>query len=65
MEKEVLFMYTFIENIENEKHDEFVKNHPLCSLLQSSSWAKIKDNWDHKIIGVYKKLSSKSLFEEG
>lgn len=46
-------MYTFIENIENEKHDEFVKNHPLCSLLQSSSWAKIKDNWDHRIVGVY------------
>ena len=47
-------MYTFKTNISNETHDNFVMNHPLCSLLQSSSWAKIKDNWDHQIVGIYK-----------
>lgn len=45
-------MYIFKENIEPQKHDEFVKNHPLCALLQSSSWASVKDNWDHEIVGV-------------
>ena len=57
-------MYTFIENIENEKHDEFVKNHPLCSLLQSSSWANIKDNWDHRIVGVYENDELVKISEE-
>lgn len=46
-------MLKFCENIREDEHDSFVKNHPLCSLLQSSSWAKIKDNWDHRIVGVY------------
>lgn len=46
-------MYRFKENIETNIHDEFVKNHYLCNLLQSSSWAKVKENWDHKIVGVY------------
>lgn len=46
-------MYTFKTNIDKKQHDEFVKQHPLCNLLQSSSWAKIKDNWDHQIVGVY------------
>lgn len=46
-------MYRFDENIETAKHDEFVSAHPLCNLLQSSSWAKVKDNWRSKIVGVY------------
>lgn len=46
-------MYRFDENIETVKHDEFVAAHPLCNLLQSSSWAKVKDNWSSKIVGVY------------
>lgn len=45
-------MFIFKENIEPNQHDEFVKNHPLCALLQSSSWASVKDNWDHAIVGV-------------
>ena len=45
-------MFIFRENIEPREHDEFVKNHPLCALLQSSSWASVKDNWDHAIVGV-------------
>ena len=46
-------MYQFKVNVSAKEHDEFVKNHPLCNLLQSSDWAKVKDNWDHKIVGVY------------
>lgn len=46
-------MYQFKVNISNEQHDAFVKTHPLCNLLQSSSWAKVKDNWKHEIVGVY------------
>lgn len=40
-------------NVDKEKHDLFVKQHPLCNLLQSSSWAKVKENWDSQIVGVY------------
>ena len=46
-------MYQFKIGIDPKEHDEFVKTHPLCNLLQSSSWAKIKANWDHEIVGVY------------
>jgi len=42
----------FSTSITPKEHDEFVKNHPLCNLLQSSDWAKVKDNWDHAIVGV-------------
>ncbi|GFH41712.1 UDP-N-acetylmuramoylpentapeptide-lysine N(6)-alanyltransferase MurM [Lactococcus hodotermopsidis] len=34
------------------EHDEFVGKNPLNHLLQSSTWAKVKDNWDSKIVGV-------------
>ena len=46
-------MYQFKENIPASEHDAFIKTHPLCNLLQSSDWAKVKDNWGHKIVGVY------------
>ncbi|NCC55982.1 MAG: peptidoglycan bridge formation glycyltransferase FemA/FemB family protein, partial [Erysipelotrichia bacterium] len=46
-------MYRFDENIKANVHDEFVSKHPLCNLLQSSSWAKVKYNWASKIVGVY------------
>lgn len=42
----------FITDITPQEHDEFVKAHPLCNLLQSSRWAQVKDNWDHAIVGV-------------
>ncbi|MCF0232409.1 MAG: peptidoglycan bridge formation glycyltransferase FemA/FemB family protein, partial [Enterococcus sp.] len=48
-------MYTFKIGIPAEVHDTFVKNHPLCNLLQSSSWSKVKDNWGSEIVGVYEK----------
>ena len=45
-------MYHFVAKIEASKHDAFVKAHPLSNLLQSSAWAKVKDNWEHEIVGV-------------
>lgn len=45
-------MYTFITNINNKTHDNFVAKEPICNLLQSSSWAKVKDNWLNTIVGV-------------
>lgn len=42
----------FIIDIDPKEHDDFVKQHPLSNLLQSSNWAKVKDNWDQRIVGV-------------
>lgn len=42
----------FVIGIDPNEHDAFVKQHSLSNLLQSSNWAKVKDNWDHKIVGV-------------
>lgn len=43
----------FVEHIQPEVHDAFVKQHPLCNLLQSSSWGKVKENWGYELVGVY------------
>lgn len=40
-------------NIDGKLHDEFVKNNQLNHLLQSSTWAKVKDNWGSQIAGVF------------
>ena len=46
-------MYNYKIGITAEEHDEFVKNSPQTNLLQSSDWAKIKDNWGNERLGVY------------
>lgn len=46
-------MFRFVANVSADEHDEFVKKSVYCNLLQSSSWAKIKNNWGHEIVGVY------------
>ncbi|MDR0299421.1 MAG: aminoacyltransferase [Streptococcaceae bacterium] len=35
-----------------EKHDEFVKSSSQADLLQSSNWAKVKDNWGSEVVSV-------------
>lgn len=45
-------MYRFVEQVDPKEHDAFIAAHPLCNLLQTSDWAKVKDNWDHAIVGV-------------
>ncbi|MGT2799378.1 aminoacyltransferase [Streptococcus marmotae] len=46
-------MYTYKIGIPAEEHDRFVKQHPQNNLLQSSSWAKVKDNWGNERVGFY------------
>ena len=38
--------------VDAKAHDEFVKQSPLNHLLQSSTWAEVKDNWASQIVGV-------------
>lgn len=56
-------MFKFVNHINEKTHDDFVKQSEYCTLLQSSSWAKVKQNWNHEIVGVYEneKLVASSL----
>lgn len=45
-------MYCFLEQVDPGQHDAFVQTNAMCNLLQSASWAKVKENWDHAIVGV-------------
>ena len=47
-------MFSFKIGISAKEHDDFVSHHPQINLLQSSSWAKIKDNWENERLGFYK-----------
>lgn len=47
-------MYTYKIGISAQEHDDFVKQSSQTNLLQSASWAKVKDNWDNERIGFYK-----------
>ncbi|MDN5016787.1 aminoacyltransferase [Streptococcus sp. SI1] len=47
-------MYTYKIGISVQAHDDFVKQSSQTNLLQSASWAKVKDNWDNERIGFYK-----------
>lgn len=38
-------MYTYKVNSDIQEYDQFVMQHSQANLLQSSSWAIIKDNW--------------------
>lgn len=50
----IRLMYTYKIGISEEEHDQFVLSHPLATLLQSSQWAKVKDNWKHELLGFYR-----------
>ena len=47
-------MYTYKIGISAQEHDDFVKQSSQTNLLQSASWAKVKDNWDNERIGFYR-----------
>ena len=47
-------MYTYKIGISAQEHDDFIKASSQTNLLQSASWAKVKDNWDNERIGFYK-----------
>lgn len=46
-------MYTYKIGIPAEEHDRFVQESPQTNLLQSASWAHVKDNWKSERIGFY------------
>lgn len=46
-------MYSYKVGIPAQEHDAFAKASQQTNLLQSSNWAKIKDNWDNERIGIY------------
>ena len=46
-------MYHYQLGISTTEHDEFVIQSNQTNLLQSSSWAKIKDNWGNERVGFY------------
>ena len=46
-------MYHYQLGISATEHDAFVIQSDQTNLLQSSSWAKIKDNWGHERVGFY------------
>ena len=57
-------MYTYKIGIDKKTHDDFVKDSNLTNLLQSSSWADVKDNWGHELIGFFdgdKQVASASI----
>lgn len=47
-------MYSYKTGLPAKEHDDFVKASNQTNLLQSSSWAQIKDNWGNERIGFYK-----------
>ncbi|TWT10440.1 aminoacyltransferase [Streptococcus sp. sy004] len=47
-------MFSYKIGISQDEHDTFVQNHPQANLLQSSKWAKIKDNWGNQRVGFYR-----------
>ena len=46
-------MYTYKTGLSTSEHDRFVIDSPQTNLLQSSSWAKIKDSWGNDRLGFY------------
>ena len=46
-------MYRYQIGIPTLEYDQFVKEHELANVLQSSAWEKVKSDWDHERFGVY------------
>lgn len=46
-------MFTYKVGIKKDEHDSFVESSPLVCLLQSSTWGKVKNNWENELIGFY------------
>jgi len=46
-------MFRYQLGIPLSEYDDFVKEHPMVNLLQSSAWEKVKSDWNHERLGVY------------
>lgn len=42
----------FLNNIENEKYTQFIKNHPLGNMMQAIEWSIIKNTWGAERVAV-------------
>ncbi len=45
--------YSFKTKIPRKQYDDFVKNFPSTTFMQTSSWAEIKSAWDCDFVGMY------------
>nr|CAH57580.1 MurM protein [Streptococcus pneumoniae] len=46
-------LYRYQIGIPTLEYDQFVKEHELGNVLQSSAWEKVKSDWNHERLGVY------------
>ncbi|BDT65245.1 UDP-N-acetylmuramoylpentapeptide-lysine N(6)-alanyltransferase [Streptococcus parapneumoniae] len=47
-------MYRYQIGIPTLEYDQFVKDHELGNVLQSSAWEEVKSDWEHEKFGVYR-----------
>lgn len=47
--------YQFRTGIPESEYDEFVRNFPSTSFMQTPSWSKVKSAWEHDFVGLYSK----------
>lgn len=47
-------MYKFVENLDEKEYSDFLYQQD-ASFMQEKAWAKVKNNWDNIICGVYEK----------
>lgn len=47
--------YQFKSGIAESEYDEFVRNFPSTSFMQTPSWSKVKSAWEHDFVGLYSK----------
>lgn len=47
--------YQFKSGIPEKEYEEFVRNFPSTSFMQTPSWAKVKSAWTHDFVGLYSK----------
>ncbi len=47
--------YQFRSGIPENEYNEFVKNFPSTSFMQTPSWSKVKSAWEHDFVGLYSK----------
>ena len=45
--------YVFKDNIKKEDYDNFVKNFPSTTFMQTSSWSLVKIAWESSFVGMY------------
>ena len=47
-------MYRYKIGIPTLEYDQFVKEHELVNVLQSSAWEEVKSDWQHEKFGAYR-----------